>query len=203
MFKLPDLPYSFDALEPYIDEMTMKIHHDKHHAGYVDKLNKTLEGHNDLQNLAVEDLLAKVDDLPADIKQAVINNGGGHANHSMFWEIMEKGGGGEPSGKLKEEIDRTFSGLEKFKEEFTNKSLSLFGSGWVFLILRADKSLFIKRHSFQNSPLMHGNIPLMGIDVWEHAYYLRYQNRRADYVEAWWNVVNWGKIEENFNIASK
>lgn len=198
-FKLPDLPYSYPALEPYIDEETMHIHHDKHHAAYVDNLNKALTGHTELSKLGLEDLLTDLSQLPSDIKQSVINNGGGHLNHSFFWQIMCPNSQQKlPTGKLLTAINETFSSLTKFKEEFTAKAMTVFGSGWAFLILTKDKKLSLKRHSFQNSPLSQGNVPLLGIDVWEHAYYLKYQNRRLDYVTAWWNVVNWKAVENNF-----
>lgn len=201
MFKLPDLSYEYNALEPFIDEQTMHLHHDKHHAGYVDKLNTALQSHDDLSNLSIEELLSDIEKIPSEIRQTVINNGGGHANHSFFWEIMspEKS---EPNGKLLDAINSTFTSVEKFKEEFANKGMGVFGSGWAFLILTSDKKLQLKRHSFQNSPLMQGSIPILGIDVWEHAYYLKYQNKRADYIKAWWNVVNWRKAEEIFNVSS-
>lgn len=201
MFKLPDLPYEYSALEPYIDEATIKLHHDKHHAGYVDKLNTALQGHDDLSKLSIEELLSSVEKVPSEIRQSVINNGGGHANHSFFWEIMSPDSP-EPQAKLLEAINSEFTSIEKFKEEFTSKAMSVFGSGWAFLVLTPDKKLQLKRHSFQNSPLMQGSIPILGIDVWEHAYYLKYQNKRADYIDAWWNVVNWRKAEEIFNVSS-
>ena len=197
-FKLPDLPYDYIALEPHIDEATMRIHHDKHHAGYVEKLNKALEGKTELQKLSIEDLLGKVETLDEDIREAVINNGGGHANHSLFWKIMSPDGRGSPKGELKSAIDMTFGSFDKFKETFSDKALTLFGSGWVFLVVK-DGTLICKRHSFQNSPLMHGATPLLALDVWEHAYYLKYQNKRVDYINAWWNVVNWKEVSKNFS----
>lgn len=202
MHKLPDLPYSYSALEPYIDARTMEIHHSKHHAGYVEKLNTALENHTDLQSLSIEDLLAKSDDLPTDTRQSVINNGGGHANHSMFWAILSPNPKSEtrmPSGDLAEAINTSFGNFENFKKSFTEKALSLFGSGWVFLIKNADGKLSIKRHSFQNTPLVYGVNPLMGLDVWEHAYYLKYQNRRAEYIEAFWNILNWEEVLKRYN----
>lgn len=197
-FVLPSLPYGYKDLEPYIDEETMHLHHDKHHQAYVDNLNKALEGKDDLLSKSVEQLLANVDDLDAGIKQAVINHGGGHANHSFFWKIMDPKGG-EPEGKLLEAINSTFGSMDKFKEEFTKKAMGVFGSGWAFLIKDSAGKLTLKRHSFQNSPLMHGNVPILGLDVWEHAYYLKYQNRRAEYVDAWWNVVNWREVSASFD----
>jgi len=200
MYRLPNLPYAYEALEPFIDEATMKLHHGAHHAGYVEKLNKALEGHEDLLGLSIEELLGKVDEVPEEVRQSVINNGGGHANHSLFWEIMGPKKGGVPSGELADAIGSVFGGFDEFKKVFTEKALGLFGSGWVFLeVTKGD--LNIKRHSFQNSPLMHGNVPILALDVWEHAYYLKYQNRRAEYVEAWWNVVNWDRVSENFKKA--
>lgn len=197
-FELPKLPYEYSALEPNIDARTMEIHHSKHHQGYVDKLNKALEGHPDLASKKIEELLQNINDVPEDIRQNVINNGGGHANHSLFWEIMSPGGGGAPTGDLSNEINKTFGSFDNFKKQFTEKASGVFGSGWAFLLVDKDKNLSIKRHSFQNSPLMHGNTPILGIDVWEHAYYLKYQNRRPEYIEAWWNVVNWEKVNELF-----
>jgi Fe-Mn family superoxide dismutase len=206
-FKLPKLLYAYSALEPHIDEQTMRIHHGKHHAGYVDNLNKALAGHNEFSGKSVEKLLSEIETVPEDIRQTVINNGGGHANHSLFWEIMgppSAGGvGGKPSGNLLKAIEKEFSSLEKFKEQFTEKAMTVFGSGWTFLMITQSGSFSVKRHSFQNSPYMHGNTPILGIDVWEHAYYLKYQNRRADYIEAWWNIVNWKQVEENFSKASR
>ncbi len=203
MFTLPDLPYKYNALEPFIDEQTMVLHHDKHHQAYIDNLNKALETHPELQEKTIEQLLADTNSLPEDIKQTVINNGGGHMNHSMFWEIMcASSESGSPEEKLLQEINSTFGSLDKFKEEFTNKALALFGSGWVFLIKDSTGKLALKRHSFQNNPISDGNTPIMGLDVWEHAYYLKYKNVRKDYVAAWWNVVNWKKVSENFEKAS-
>jgi len=200
-FELLDLPYDYKALEPHIDERTMRIHHDKHHAGYVNKLNAVLEGHPELAGRSIEDLLRGIDEVPAEMRQAVINNGGGHANHSLFWEIMSGDGESEPEGELAEAIKKEFSSFEKFKEVFSEKAGSVFGSGWVFLTI-ADGKLECKRQSFQNSPYMNGKTPILGLDVWEHAYYLKYQNERAKYIEAFWNIVNWGKVGEKFKDAS-
>ena len=198
-YKLPDLPYSYDALEPYIDKQTMEIHHTKHHQAYVDNLNKALENYPKLISLSVEELLKNLISVPTDIRQAVINHGGGHANHSFFWKIMGKGGKGVSARTiLAEAINSKFGSIDKFKEEFTAKAMGVFGSGWAFLIQTKDGKLKLKRHSFQNSPLMNSNIPILGIDVWEHAYYLKYQNRRAEYIEAWWNTVNWKQVETNY-----
>lgn len=200
MFTLPKLPYAFDALEPHIDAKTMEIHHDKHHQGYVDKLNAALEGHEDLQNLSVEELLMKLDSVPEDIRTAVRNNGGGHANHSMFWTIMSPDGGGEPSGALAEAITKTFGDFASFKKQFSETAAGQFGSGWGWLGYGKD-GLHLHSLPNQDSPLLHGDYPVMGVDVWEHAYYLNYQNKRADYLEAWWNVVNWNAVEERFQEA--
>jgi Fe-Mn family superoxide dismutase len=204
MHQLPKLPYDYDALEPHIDARTMEIHHTKHHQGYVDKLNKALEGHDDLMSKSIEDLLENINDVPESIRQAVINNGGGHANHSLFWEILGPADEAEmtPHGDLLEAINNTFGSFEDFKEAFSTKAANVFGSGWVFLIVDGSGKLSIKRHSFQNSPLMSGNTGILGLDVWEHAYYLKYQNKRADYIEAWWNVVNWDKVSELYTAAS-
>lgn len=198
-FELPELDYEYSALEPHIDAKTMEIHHSKHHAGYVKKLNAALESNSDLQNLPIEELLQKTND------QAIINNGGGHANHSLFWKILRPSeaageGGLSPSGELLEAINLEFKSFEEFKIQFSEKAASVFGSGWVFLIVDNNKKLKIKRHSFQNSPLMNGNTPILALDVWEHAYYLKYQNKRPDYIEAFWNVVNWKQVEENYSL---
>lgn len=198
MFKLPDLPYAYDALEPYIDKETMQLHHGKHHASYVENLNKALDGLSQFKDLSVEDLLSRIEEIPEGERQAVINHGGGNANHSHFWKIMTPKPKSKPEGELGDAINSTFDNLDSFKEKFTEKAMSVFGSGWVFLILTPDKKLKLKRQSFQNSPLMNGNTPLLGLDVWEHAYYLKYQNRRAEYIRAWWNVVNWEEVGENF-----
>ena len=200
MYKLPKLPYSYSALEPYIDEETMRIHHGKHHQAYVDNLNKLLEGSSKLAYKPIDKLLSEIDEVPKDIRQGVINNGGGHANHSFFWEIIAPppAGGSSPKGTLKEALVKYFGSFDSFKEKFTACAMSVFGSGWAFLIKTTDGKLILKRHSFQNSPLLRGNTPILGIDLWEHAYYLKYQNRKAEYVEAWWNVINWKQVEKNF-----
>lgn len=197
MFTLPKLNFAYDALEPFIDAKTMEIHHTKHHQAYVDNLNKALEKYPELQNKSIEELLTG--EVPDDIKQAVTNHGGGHFNHSFFWDTLAPDGQKGPEGKLLEIINTTFGDFEKFKEAFAQKAMSVFGSGWTWLLLTTDKKLILKRHSFQNAPITNGNIPILGLDVWEHAYYLKYQNRRAEYIEAWWNVINWKKVEENFN----
>jgi len=169
----------------------MHLHHEKHHQAYVDNLNKALEKYPELQKKSIEELLKNIHDVPEDIRQVVINHGGGHANHSFFWTIMSPKGGGKPKGELADAINKTFGDFQKFREEFSNKAMAVFGSGWAFLIKTPDGKLQLKRHSFQNSPLMQGNMPILGLDVWEHAYYLKYQNRRVEYIEAFWNVVNW------------
>ncbi len=194
-FTVPDLPYDFAALEPHIDATTMTIHHDKHHAAYVNNVNKALEAYPDLQKKAVWDLIRDLDSVPQDIRTAVRNNGGGHANHSMFWESMSPKGGGEPGGKLGEAIKSTFGSFEAFKEQFTKAAIGQFGSGWAWLVLKPDGSLAVTSTANQDNPISSGMVPLLGVDVWEHAYYLKYQNRRPDYVAAWWNVVNWPYVE--------
>jgi Fe-Mn family superoxide dismutase len=194
---LPPLPYPADALEPYIDKMTMEIHHDKHHGAYVTNLNKALEGHADLQELSVEALLSNLDRVPENIRTAVRNNGGGHMNHSMFWKIMKKGGGGEPKGKLADAIRSTFGSFADFKTKFNQAATTRFGSGWAWLLSK-DGKLTVESTANQDNPVITGGKPVMGLDVWEHAYYLKYQNRRPEYIEAWWNVVNWDEIDKNF-----
>jgi superoxide dismutase, Fe-Mn family len=200
--QLPPLPYASDALEPYIDKLTMEIHHGKHHAAYVNNLNKALEGQTQLQSLSLEALLAGLDKVPENIRTAVRNNSGGHSNHSMFWKIMKKGGGGEPRGELADAIKSTFGSLADFKTKFTQAAIGRFGSGWAWLFIK-DGKLVLDSTPNQDTPIMAGGKPVMGLDVWEHAYYLKYQNRRPDYVEAWWNVVNWDAVAEYFAAAKK
>lgn len=197
MFTLPDLSYPYDALEPYIDKATMELHHGKHHAAYVDNLNKALPDKSDSD---LPSVLKNLGDLPEPLRTQVQNNGGGHANHSFFWTVMSPQPS-SPSSSLLTHLNSTFGSLDKFKEAFTAKAMSVFGSGWAFLIKKPDGSLALKRHSFQNSPLMQGNVPILGVDVWEHAYYLKYQNRRAEYISAWWHIVNWHAVSENFERA--
>ena len=199
--KLPDLPYSYDALEPHIDAKTMSIHHDKHHQGYVNNLNAALEKYPDLQNKAMVELLADLDAIPADIRTAVRNNGGGHANHSLFWPCMSPQGGGEPKGSLAEAINKSFGSFASFKEQFTKAAATRFGSGWAWLCVDGDGSLVITSTPNQDNPVSEGLIPILGLDVWEHAYYLNYQNRRPDYIAAWWKVVNWNEVAKNFTAA--
>lgn len=194
-FTLPDLPYGFDALEPHIDARTMEIHHDKHHAGYTSKLNDAIKG-TDMEDMSIEEILAKGDSLPA----AVRNNGGGFHNHSLFWEVMSPDGGGAPSGDLASAIDAAFGSFDAFKEEFANAAATRFGSGWAWLVVDGDKLAVISTPN-QDSPVMDGKTPILGLDVWEHAYYLNYQNKRPDYISAFWNVVNWDKVAENYSNA--
>jgi Fe-Mn family superoxide dismutase len=201
-YVLPPLPYAFDALEPQIDKMTMEIHHDKHHGAYVNNLNKALEGQTNLQNLPIEDLLAGLDRVPENVRTTVRNNGGGHMNHSMFWKIMKKGGGGEPKGPLGDAIKSAFGSFADFKTKFTQAGVGRFGSGWAWLLIK-DGKLAVDSTPNQDNPIMNGAHGIMGLDVWEHAYYLKYQNRRPDYIEAWWSVVNWDEIEKNFSSAKK
>lgn len=196
MFKLPDLPYAYDALGKYISKDIMELHHDKHHKAYVDKLNAAVEGRGDVSNVSVETLISELGSLPKDIRTAVRNNGGGHYNHTLFWQWMNPDGGGEPNGELSAAITQTFGSFQGFVDEFTQRALGVFGSGWAWLM--PDMSILTTPN--QDSPLMDGEAePLLGLDVWEHAYYLDYKNSRADYVQAWWNVVNWKTVEERFN----
>lgn len=199
---LPDLPYAHNALEPHIDARTMEIHHGKHHAGYVAKLNAALEGHEALANKSLEDLLGDMNAVPDSIRGAVRNNGGGHANHSLFWSVMSPNGGGAPSGGLASAIDGTFGSFDAFKSQFSDAAGTRFGSGWAWLVVKADGSLAVYSTANQDSPLMEGHTPILGLDVWEHAYYLNYQNRRPDYVSAFWNVVDWDVVAANFAAAS-
>jgi Fe-Mn family superoxide dismutase len=197
-FSVPDLPYAYEALEPYIDSQTMHLHHDKHHVAYVTNLNKALESAPDLQNKSIEELLANnCAAVPENIRTAVRNNGGGHINHSMFWEIMGPNAGGAPSGELASAINSTFGSFDTFKEKFNAAATTRFGSGWAWLI-KSGKGLEITSTANQDSPVMEGNHPVMGLDVWEHAYYLKYQNRRPEYIGAWWNVVNWNEVAKRF-----
>ncbi len=201
-YTVPSLPYAFDALEPYIDAKTMEIHHDKHHAAYVTNLNKALEGQPGLEKLSVEALLAQLSSVPENIRTAVRNNGGGHLNHSLFWTLMKKGGGGEPSGDLGNDIKSAFGSFADFKTKFSQAAMGRFGSGWAWLVLRNGK-LAIESTANQDNPLLDGGKAFFGLDVWEHAYYLKYQNRRVEYVEAWWSVVNWAQAADNYAAAKK
>jgi superoxide dismutase, Fe-Mn family len=195
--EVPPLPYDYTALEPHIDEQTMRIHHDKHHAAYVTNLNAALEKHPDLQGKSIGDLLKSVNSVPEDIRPAVRNNGGGHANHTMFWEIMGPAKGGAPSGALGDAIKSTFGDFDTFKKQMNDAGVKRFGSGWAWLIDAGGK-LVIESTANQDSPIMEGKKPILGVDVWEHAYYLKYQNRRPDYLNAWWNVVNWDAVAKRF-----
>ena len=199
-FKLPDLPYAFDALEPHIDARTMEIHHDKHHAGYTSKLNDALADHGDWQGREIEDILRSIDQVPEEIRTAVRNNGGGYANHALFWEIMSPDGGGEPDGELAGAIDRTFGSFGAFKEKLTGAAGGQFGSGWGWLVVSGG-GLKVYSTPNQDSPYMKGDTPILGVDVWEHAYYLNYQNKRPDYLAAWWNTVNWPEVARRFGAA--
>lgn len=193
--ELPKLPYAYDALEPHIDARTMEIHHTKHHQTYVDKLNAALEGQGALASKSVDDLIADLSSVPQKIRAAVRNNGGGHSNHSLFWQLMGPGKGGAPTGKVGDALKASFGSFDSFKEEFTNAALTRFGSGWAWLVKDGNK-LAVTSTPNQDSPIMEGKTPVLGLDVWEHAYYLKYQNRRPDYVTAFWNVVNWDKVAE-------
>lgn len=199
--QLPELGFAHNALEPHIDAKTMEIHHGKHHQGYVNKLNAALEGHSDLAGKSLPELLGNLDAVPEGIRTAVRNNGGGHANHSLFFAHLSPNGGGAPSGALAEAINSAFGSFDKFKEEFAAAAAGRFGSGWAFLCAKGDGTLHVESTPNQDSPLMHGHTPIMGIDVWEHAYYLNYQNRRPDYIAAFWNVIDWNKVGENFAAA--
>lgn len=201
MHSLPQLPYAYDALEPHIDAQTMEIHHTKHHQAYIDKLNAALEKHADLQEKSVEELLRDLDQLPSDIQTAVRNHGGGHSNHSIFWTMIGPNGGGQPSGHLAEDIKQKFGSFEDFQKEFTEKATGQFGSGWAWLAYGEEEGLHIHGLPNQDSPYLHGHEPLLGVDVWEHAYYLKYQNKRPDYVTAFWNVVNWAEVEKRYESA--
>ena len=199
MFELPNLPYSFGALEPNIDAKTMEIHHDKHHEGYVKKLNAAVEG-TEFADKDVVEILKNINEVPENIRQAVINNGGGHANHSLFWEILspEKQ---EPLGNVSDAINTTFGSFQDFKEKFSNAAATRFGSGWAWLVVNSEGELEVLSTGNQDSPLMEGKTPILGLDVWEHAYYLKYQNKRPDYIEAFFNLINWNKVEELYNLA--
>jgi Fe-Mn family superoxide dismutase len=202
-YTLPPLPYAFDALEPSIDARTMEIHHDKHHAAYVTNVNKALEGHADLAALPVETLIADLEKVPEAIRTVVRNNGGGHANHSLFWTTLGHGQGGAPGGALGAAIGSVFGSYDNFKDAFTKAALGRFGSGWAWLSMDPQGKLLVESTANQDSPLMHGNTPLVGIDVWEHAYYLLYQNRRPDYVNAFYNVIDWDAVGKRFAAAAK
>jgi superoxide dismutase, Fe-Mn family len=201
-FEVPPLPYDYNALEPYIDEETMHLHHDKHHQAYVTNLNNALQGHADLQSRSAEDLIRNLNSLPQEIQTAVRNNGGGHVNHSMFWQIMGPNAGGEPTGPLAAAINQTFGSFDTFKQQFNDAGTKRFGSGWAWLVGDQNGNLSITSTANQDNPMMEGAFPIMGNDVWEHAYYLKYQNRRPEYLQAWWNVVNWDEVNKRFQNAS-
>jgi Fe-Mn family superoxide dismutase len=199
-YTLPPLPYAYDALEPNIDAQTMEIHHTKHHQTYINNVNAALEG-TEYADLPVEELVAKLKSLPENLQGVVRNNGGGHANHSLFWTVMTPNGGGAPQGEIGKAIDSELGGLEKFKEAFTKAAISRFGSGWAWLSVTADKKLVVESSANQDSPLFDGNTPILGLDVWEHAYYLKYQNRRPEYIGAFYNVINWDEVERRYLAA--
>ena len=202
-YTVPELPYSYDALEPHIDARTMEIHHSKHHQAYVTNVNNALEAHAELAGRSIEDLVTDLDSVPEAIRTAVRNNGGGHANHSLFWTVMAPDGGGEPAGDLAEAVKRDLGGFDAFKEQFATAAATRFGSGWAWLAVKQGK-LNVLSTANQDSPLMSGDgIPILGIDVWEHAYYLNYQNRRPDYIAAWWNTVNWDEVVRRYAEALK
>ncbi len=201
-YELPQLPYAYDALEPYIDAKTMELHHTKHHQTYVTKLNEALDKHPEIAEAPLASLLANLPKVPEDIRMAVRNHGGGHLNHSFFWTIMARagdGGGGEPSGKIADAIAATFGDFARFKDAFTKAAAGVFGSGWAWLARNSDGKILVMTTPNQDSPLMVGATPILGLDVWEHAYYLKYQNKRPDYIDAWWNVVNWRGVDEAFS----
>ena len=201
--EVPPLPYDYKALEPHIDEQTMRIHHDKHHGAYVTNLNAALEKHPELQQKSAEDLIRGINSVPEDIRTAVRNNGGGHVNHTMFWQIMGAGKGGAATGAVGDAIKASFGSFDSFKEQFAKACIGLFGSGWGWLVADRSGALTIESTPNQDSPLMEGRQPILGCDVWEHAYYLKYQNRRPDYVSAWWNVVNWSDVTSRYDRAMK
>jgi len=197
-FTLPPLPYDYSALEPHIDTQTMQIHHDKHHAAYINNLNAALEGQSALQSTTIDELLGHISDVPESIRQAVINNGGGHANHTLFWEIMGPNGGGEPSGALAQAINQAFGDFNSLKAKINDAGVKRFGSGWSWLVSDSAGKLQVISTANQDSPLLQGLTPILGVDVWEHAYYLKYQNLRPKYLEAWWNTVNWAAVAQRF-----
>ena len=196
-YTLPELPYAYDALEPHIDAKTMEIHHAKHHQTYINNINAGIEG-TEWEDLSAEELVSKANQVPEDLKNNVINNGGGHANHSLFWTVMSPEGGGNPEGEIAQAIDKELGGFEAFKEAFTKAALTRFGSGWAWLSVAPDQTIIIESSANQDSPLMHGNTPILGLDVWEHAYYLKYQNRRPEYIAAFFNVVNWKEVNRRY-----
>lgn len=200
-FTLPKLPYAYDALEPHIDARTMEIHHTKHHQAYIDNANAAIEKHPALASKSVEELISALDQVPEAIRPVIRNHGGGHANHSLFWTVMQPNGGGKPAGDLAAAIDKTFDGFDAFKAQFETAAKTRFGSGWAWLSVKKDGSLAVSSTANQDSPLMEGMTPILGLDVWEHAYYLKYQNKRPDYVGAFWNVINWDEVARRFKAA--
>ena len=200
-YELPPLPYDYSALEPHIDTQTMQLHHDKHHAAYVNNLNAALQSHTQFASLSIDELVRRINEVPESARAAVRNNGGGHYNHSMFWQIMGPNGGGQPSGELASAIQETFGSFEQFKAAFNDAGVKRFGSGWTWLVLDRNGKLSVMSTANQDSPLTEGHYPVMGNDVWEHAYYLKYQNRRPDYLNAWWNVVNWDEVAKRYAKA--
>jgi Fe-Mn family superoxide dismutase len=201
-YTLPEIPYAYDALEPHFDARTMEIHHTKHHQGYTTKVNAALEG-TAHESSSIEDVLANISSLPADKQKAVINNGGGFANHSLFWSVLSPNGGGTPSGSLAQAIEDELGGFDAFKEAFASAAATRFGSGWAWLSVNGSGNLVVHSTANQDSPIMEGHIPILGLDVWEHAYYLHYQNRRPDYIAAFWSVVNWEQVQVNYDAAKK
>ena len=199
-FELPPLPYDYSALEPHIDTQTMQLHHDKHHAAYVTNLNNAVQG-TQFEHMNIEELMRRINEVPENIRTAVRNNVGGHVNHTMFWEIMKPNGGGQPTGALADAVNQTFGGFDQFKTQLNDAATKRFGSGWGWLVADQSGKLQIISTANQDSPFMDGHFPIMGIDVWEHAYYLKYQNRRGDYLNAWWNVANWDEIARRFERA--
>ncbi|PSB33550.1 superoxide dismutase [Chlorogloea sp. CCALA 695] len=202
-FELSPLPYNYDALDPYIDAQTMQVHHDLHHQAYVNNLNAALEKYPELQSKSPEELIKDLSNLPQDITGAVRNNGGGHVNHTMFWQIMAPNAGGEPTGAVAQAISENFGDFESFKQKFNDAGTKQFGSGWVWLVRTTDGKIEITSSPNQDNPMSSGNFPIMGNDVWEHAYYLKYQNRRAEYLKQWWNVVNWDEVNNRLALASR
>ena len=199
-YTLQPLPYAYDALEPYIDALTMEIHYTKHHQTYVDNLNKALQTYPELQNKPIIELLSSLNEIPESIRELVRNNGGGHFNHSMFWLLMKRNGSGEPQGLIAQAINKKFGSFAAFKEQFNTAAKSRFGSGWAWLSVDKQGTIVLSSAANQDSPLMEGHMPFFGLDVWEHAYYLKYQNKRPDYINAWWNVINWEQVEENYRV---
>lgn len=202
-YELPPLPYDYNALEPNIDEQTMRLHHDKHHQAYVNNLNNALQGQTQFENMPIEVLVLNINQIPENIRTAVRNNGGGHSNHSMYWTIMAPNGGGEPTGPVADAIKQTFGSFDQFKQQFNDAGAKRFGSGWAWLVMDKNGQLKITSTANQDSPLMEGEYPVMGNDVWEHAYYLKYQNRRPEYLNAWWNTVNWNEVNNRYQQAQQ